>query len=131
MASAHRRGPLADLTAADFGDLISERIRAEHVAISARWLDRLRGLLSVEANDVFPTDQLLDHIPALIQEVAAYVRAPETEAVVANTAIITKAKELGELRHAQQASVHQLLAEYRLLGSILANFVQEELQTFG
>jgi signal transduction histidine kinase len=122
---------LADITAADFGDLIAERIRAEHIAISARWLERLRGLLSVDSNDVFPTERLLDHIPALIQELATYVRSPTAEAVVANTSVITKAQELGELRHAQAASVHQLLAEYRLLGGILANFVQSELQQLG
>ncbi len=122
---------MADLIAADFGDLIATRIAAEHVSISARWLERLRPLLSVDANDIFPTEQLLDHIPALIREVAAYVRAPDAEAIAANTAIITKAQQLGELRHAQQASVHQLLAEYRLLGGILANFVHEEVERLG
>ncbi len=62
---------MADLTAADFGALIAERIQAEHVAISARWLERLKGMLSVDTNEVFPTDHLLDHIPTLIQELAA------------------------------------------------------------
>lgn len=122
---------MADLTAADFADLIAQRITAEHVSISVRWLERLRDLLAADANDVFPTDHLLDHIPALIQEVAAYIRAPEAEAVAANTAIIAKAQELGTLRHAQRASVHQLLAEYRLLGGILTSFVQDELEGLG
>jgi signal transduction histidine kinase len=88
-------------------------------------------LLNVDANEVFPTEHLLDHIPALIQEVAAYIRAPEAEAVAANTAIMAKAQELGELRHSQRASVHQLLAEYRLLGGILTHFVQDELNRLG
>jgi signal transduction histidine kinase len=122
-----RKVPLADLTATDFGELIAERIHAEHVSISVRWLERLRALLSVGANEVFPTDQLLDHIPALIREVSAYLRYPASESVAANTAVMTKARELGELRHSQQASVHQLHAEYRLLDGILASFVQEEL----
>jgi len=122
---------LADLSAADFADLIAERIRAEHVSISARWLDRLRAFLSLDANDVFPTDRLLDHIPALIHEVGGYVSAPEAESVAANTAVISKAQELGALRHSQRASVHQLLAEYRLLGGILTTFVEEEIERLG
>ena len=122
---------MADLTAADFADLIAQRISAEHVALSGRWLERLLGMLPLHADEVFPTEHLLDHIPALIREVAQYVRAPEVEAVGANTHIITKAQELGALRHSQQASVHQLLAEYRLLGGILASFVQEELVRLG
>jgi signal transduction histidine kinase len=122
---------LSELTAASFGDFIASRIRAEHVAISSRWLERLRALVLVDANDVFPTDHLLDHIPALIREVADYIGVPEIEAVSSNTAIMTKAQELGELRYTQQASVHQLLAEYRLLAGILSHFVQEELQQLG
>lgn len=117
---------MADLTAAGFGDLIAERIDAEHVSIAVRWLERLRTLLPVEANEVFPTDQLLDHIPSLIREVSRYLRAPAAESVAANTAVMLKARELGELRHSQRASVHQLHAEYRLLDGILAAFVQEE-----
>jgi signal transduction histidine kinase len=115
------------LTTADFANAMAERISAEHVSLSARWLERLMGLLSLEPNEVFPTKELLDHIPTLIREVANYVRAPEAEAVGANTAIITKAQQLGALRHSQQASVHQLLAEYRLLGGILTTFIHEEL----
>ena len=122
---------MSDLTAAGFGDQIAERIRAEHVPISVRWLERLRGLLTVEANEVFPTEQLLDHIPVLIQDVGDYIRSPEAEAVAANTSITAKARELGQLRHTQRASVHQLLAEYRLLGDILTSFVKEELARIG
>ncbi len=122
---------MSELTAASFGDFIASRIRAEHVAISSRWLERLRALVMVDANDVFPTDHLLDHIPALIREVADYIGVPEIEAVSSNTAIMTKAQELGELRYSQQASVHQLLAEYRLLAGILSHFVQEEVKQLG
>ena len=122
---------MPDTTAADFGDLIAARIRAEHITLSGRWLERLQAMLPVETSVVFPTDHLLDHIPVLIQELATYLNAPETEAVVANTAVISKAQELGLLRHSQSASVHQLLAEYRLLGGILTSFVQAELTQLG
>ena len=119
---------MADFTATSFGDLIAARIRAEHVSISASWLERLRDLLTVDPNEVFPSKHLLDHIPALIQQVADYVRSPEAEAVEANTSITAKAQELGELRHEQRASLHQVLGEYRLLGAILTTFVQEEVE---
>jgi hypothetical protein len=38
-------------------------------------------------------------------------------------------KELGELRHDQHASVHQLLREYELLRGILETFVGEEAES--
>lgn len=122
---------MRDITSTNFGDLIAERIAAEHVSIAARWLARLHDLLSVAPNEIFPSEHLLDHIPGLIRELAEYVRSPTTEAIAANTSIVTKAQELGELRHSQQASVHQLLAEYRLLGGILTSFVHEEIERMG
>jgi signal transduction histidine kinase len=118
---------VTDFVATDFGDLIAERIRAAHELIAARWLERLRALLPVDANEIFPGPELLDHIPALIRELADYVRAPEQRGVAANTAILVKARELGEMRYAQSASVHQLLQEYRLLGAVLLAFVKEEI----
>jgi signal transduction histidine kinase len=112
--------------AADFGDVLSARIVAEHRAIAERWLHRLAERLPIDQNDVFPSAALLDHIPDLIQEIAAYLRAPDEEAIAANTGVIAKAQELGQLRHTQRASVHQVLQEYRILANILTTFVREE-----
>ena len=110
-----------------FHDGLADRLRAEHATLAARWFERLRDLLPVDARDVFPTESLLDHIPALIRDIGSYVRTPEAEAIVANTLVIEKARELGTLRHHQRASLHQLLREYQLLGNILTTFVQEEM----
>jgi signal transduction histidine kinase len=115
-----------EIAATGFGDLIAERIRAEHRAIASRWLHRLMELLPLAPIDVFPTDTLLDHVPTLVHEIAAYLRAPDAEAIAANAAVIAKAQELGRLRHSQRASVHQVVQEYRLLGGVLATFVREE-----
>ena len=111
----------------DFGDLIAERMREEHRALAARWFDRLLDLLPVEARDVFPSETLLDHIPALIREISDYLRQPEHEAIAANTAILAEARELGALRYNQRASLHQVLREYHVLGGVLVTFVVEEM----
>jgi signal transduction histidine kinase len=114
-----------------FGDLIAERLRAEHRTLAARWFARLLDLLPVDAREVFPSESLLDHVPALILEISAYLRQPEAETIAANTAIIEKARELGTLRHAQKASLHQLLREYQILAGVLVTFVAEETERLG
>jgi hypothetical protein len=103
----------------DFGDLIGARMRIEHQQLAARWFTRLLDLVPVDARDVFPTESLLDHVPALIVEISHYVCQPQAEAIASNTAILKKASELGALRHAQRASLHQVLREYQLLGGVL------------
>ena len=117
---------MTSYVAHDFGGQIAERMVAEHQVLAARWLERLNAVLPVAANDVFPTDHLLDHIPSLIVEIAEYLRDPARGEFAANTLMMEKARELGELRYRQRASVHQLLREYRILGSILSSFVEDE-----
>jgi signal transduction histidine kinase len=114
-----------------FAETISERLSTEVRSLALRWLERLNDLLGVDATDIFPTDDLLDHIPQLIHEISRYVLSPGTEEVASNSAVVTKARELGMLRHAQHASVHQLLREYHLLGAILETFLEEETERFG
>lgn len=102
------------------------RLAADHTALARLWLERLDQLLAVEKRDVFPTHQLLDHIPDLLKEIAAYLRAPADQEIAANTGVMTKAAELGLLRFDQRASVHQLLREYQILSEILEGFFAHE-----
>src|SRR5262245_59876670 len=115
----------------DFPDLLAARIRTEHRTLAARWFARLLDILPVSARDVFPTESLLDHVPALILEISDYVKEPEGEAIASNTAILDKATELGALRHSQRASLHQVLREYQILRGVLVEFVKEELDKVG
>ena len=65
--------------AGDFGSAIGARMRESQRTLAARWLARLDELLPVEKNEVFPTDALLDHIPALITEIAEYLGDAESD----------------------------------------------------
>jgi len=57
-------------TAEGFSGIVSQRVEAERHALAADWLRQLHELLTVAANEVFPSEQLLDHIPILIRETA-------------------------------------------------------------
>lgn len=105
---------------------LASRLYADHADLAAAWLARLDEVLVVDEREVFPSHQLLDHIPELIQQIAQYLRAPEDEEIAANTAVMAKAAELGWLRFDQQASVHQLMREYQILSEILEAFFLRE-----
>ena len=122
---------MSTTAAKSYAIVLSQRVAAERLTLASQWLGRLKELLTVEANDVFPSHQLLDHIPVLISEIAAYLRAPADEEIAANAAVIDKARELGALRHEQRASVHQLLREYEVLGDILQTFLVDETARLG
>jgi signal transduction histidine kinase len=122
---------MRSLTAQDYPGAIAARIAAERLTIASRWLARLRELLTVTANEVFPSEQLLDHIPSLVEEISGYLAAPADEEIAANAAVMAKARELGHLRHRQRATAHQLLHEYEILGEILEAFLLEETERLG
>ena len=75
-----------------FAEALAPRMSADHALLAARWFARLRDLLPVEAHEVFPSDRLLDHIPSLIVDISAYLKAPEEEAIVATTTVVEKAR---------------------------------------
>src|SRR3954468_3537533 len=122
---------MTSATAHAYPAVIAARVDAERLTLASRWLTRLRELLTVAANDVFPSEQLLDHIPSLVGEIAAYIAAPADEEIAANAAVMEKARELGQLRHRQRASAHQLLHEYEILGEILEGFLVDETSRLG
>jgi signal transduction histidine kinase len=102
------------------------RLHEAHARIARQWLERLEALLTVNRGDVFPSNKLLDHIPDLIDQIASHLESPAESGIAANTAVMTKAAELGQLRYEQQASVHQLLREYQIFGEVLHQFLEDE-----
>jgi signal transduction histidine kinase len=92
------------------------------VELAARWLDRIVARVSIEDARVFPTEELLDHVPALIEGIADHVENP-ANTVRADSLVLAKAMELGALRHVQGFDAYQVLKEYEILGGILYNFL--------
>jgi signal transduction histidine kinase len=121
----------ADVLTSSFGERLGERIRQEGRELSARWLAELMTILPVEAQAIFPTDALLDHVPELLDQIGQYIATPASAEIHANTMVLGKAREFGQLRHQQQASVHQLLREYEILGRVLEAFVADETERLG
>src|SRR5690348_3080060 len=105
-----------------FATTIAVRLRASREDLTQRWLDRISDRVKLHPNRVFPTDELLDHVPLLIDGVADFLESP-ANAVTEDVPMIAKAMELGELRYLQGFDEHELLKEYELFGSILYSFL--------
>lgn len=101
---------------------LGERLLASRHELATRWLERIADRVAIEPNKIFPTDELLDHVPLLIEGIATYLQDPGSE-VGADTPVVAKAMELGALRHAQGFDVYQILKEYEILGGILFAFL--------
>ena len=97
---------------------LADSIRGARDELTHRWLERISARVSLDPNLVFPTEDLLNHVPILIDGIAAYLEHPAQE-VAADTPVIAKAMELGALRHGQGFDEYQILKEFELLGGIV------------
>jgi signal transduction histidine kinase len=104
--------------------VLADRLRAGRRDVTARWLERIAGRVAIEKNKIFPSDELLDHVPLLVDGIAGYLEDPVNE-VSADMPVVAKAMELGALRHAQGFDVYQILKEYEILGGILFTYLAE------
>lgn len=107
---------------------LAERLRRSRHELVQHWLDRISARVSIEPRRVFPSDELLDHVPLLIEGIADYLENPSA-GVGVDTPVVAKALELGALRHRQGFDAYEIMKEYELLGGILfhhlANAVDE------
>ena len=107
---------------------LADRLRQSKQDLTTRWLERIVERVSIDPNRVFPTEELLDHVPLLIEGIAAYLEDPSAEIGVAMP-VVGKAMELGALRHAQGFDVYEILKEHEILGGILFNYLAIEADT--
>ena len=49
---------------------LADRMRSSREDLTRRWLDRISARVRLDPNRIFPTDELLDHVPILILGIA-------------------------------------------------------------
>lgn len=107
---------------------LAARLRESKRELVMHWLQRVADRVSLPANRVFPTNDLLDHVPLLVEGIAEYLEDP-SEGISTDIPVVGKAMELGALRHAQGFDAYEILKEYEILGGILFNFLAEAADT--
>ena len=105
------------------GALIASALRESSTDLVALWLERISARVAVAPHRIFPTEELLNHVPILIDGIADYVESPSVE-VDAELPVTAKAMELGALRHSQGFDAYEILKELEILGGILFAFVE-------
>jgi signal transduction histidine kinase len=103
--------------------LLANALRQNKNEIVERWLERINARVAIPANKVFPTDELLNHVPILIEGIADFLERPDVQ-LDTSVPVTAKAMELGELRHSQGFDVYQILKEHELLSNIILSLLR-------
>lgn len=105
-----------------FASEIGRRLHEGRHALTARWLERIAARVAVPPQEIFPTNDLLDHMPLLIDGIAGFVE-DASEVIPADSVVVHHARELGELRYRQGFNEHEVLKEFEILGAIIFSFL--------
>jgi signal transduction histidine kinase len=100
---------------------LADRLRSAKQELVTQWLDRISARVAISTHRVFPTHALLNHVPLLVEGIAAYIKRPERD-IDSKAPVVPKAMELGALRHAQGFDAYEILKEYEMLGEIIFDF---------
>ena len=106
------------------GAVLAAALREAREELVRRWLDRITARVAMNPNRIFPTEELLNHVPILIDGIANYLEHPEQE-LGAEAPVIAKAMELGALRHAQGFDAYEILKEHEILGGVLYAYLAD------
>ena len=104
--------------------ILSDRLRTAKQELVTQWLNRISERVAISSKRVFPTHELLNHVPLLIEGIAGYLRRPERD-IDAKAPVVAKAMELGALRHSQGFDAYEILKEYEMLGEIIFAFLTD------
>ena len=104
--------------------ILSDRLRTAKQELVTQWLDRISARVAISTKRVFPTHELLNHVPLLIEGIAGYLKRPERD-LDAKAPVVAKAMELGALRHEQGFDAYEILKEYEMLGEIIFAFLTD------
>lgn len=103
---------------------LAASIRDASVELTQLWLEqigvRMRDSADSADND-FPPDELLDHMPILLDGIAAYLEDP-TDPITVDVPVVAEAMQLAALRFNQGLDGPDVLAEYVILGDVLLSF---------
>lgn len=114
-------------TSTPFYALLAQELRVARVDVVQRWLERISARVALDTNNVFPTEELLNHVPILVEGIADYLEtgAPANDG---HLPVEAKAMELGALRHEQGFDAYEILKEHEILSGILYTFLYDALE---
>ena len=109
---------------------LAAALRDSRIYLTGRWLERLAARVDLDLNNVFPTDEILDHMPLLIAGIADDLE-DVANPINADSEVVHRAMELGGMRHAQGFDEYEVLKEFEILGGILFTFLSEKVRDTG
>jgi signal transduction histidine kinase len=115
--------------ASDLARHVEQLLVARAEDVTKQWVDLLSRRLEETPDRVLPGDAILNHIPAVLRELAAYL-GDGSRADLITRGVRTELGRLADLRRRQGSSLREILAEFELLSALVEDVVVDGVATF-
>ncbi len=102
-----------------FEQFAADRLNQESEQITRHWVERLSAQLAVHPQRVLPHQDLLDHIPEILNKAAEFLLAPEPEKITAEQVVTDEMRNIAHLRRVQGYTMQEIIREFDELAQIL------------
>ena len=106
-----------------FSTFLGEHLHAQREELVRRWVETIADQLNLPDDKVLPAEDLLNHMPRVLENVAAFVADPGNATF--EKLVVRDLGDLAELRRSQGFELGELLREFQLLADLLRRSVQE------
>jgi len=76
---------------------MANSVRDARESLVGRWLERIVDRVAIHPTNIFPSEELLNHVPLLVDGIADYVGDVAAE-ITADVPVVAKAMEEAETR---------------------------------
>ena len=63
----------------ELASILSDKLRVAKQELVTQWLNRITERVTISTGKVFPTHDLLNHVPLLIEGIAGFLKRPERD----------------------------------------------------
>ncbi len=102
-----------------FEQFSSACLRRDSERITRAWVERLSSQLGIRPRRVLPTDELLNHIPQVLEKAAEFLVIPDTERITSHDMFTEEMRRIARLRRSQGYDVQEIMREFDELAQLL------------
>lgn len=107
---------------------VASHLRSAAVPITRRWVELLVERLGVRPERVLPTQSLLNHIPAVLSQVADFLQDPADGPL--DTMVRKDLALLADLRRRQGFTLREILEEFAILSELVEETLTEAADSY-
>jgi signal transduction histidine kinase len=108
-----------DQSTLSFEHFSAQCLRRDSEQITRIWIEKLSSQLGIRPSRILPQEELLNHLPEVLDRAAEFLMAPDTEKITSERIVTEEMRGIARLRRRQGYDVQEIIREFDELAQVL------------